>query len=60
MKDFMFSTFTDLLLRTVLCYLFFRPASPRALWFSWPIGWTISTVISLLLLKKRFRERPIG
>lgn len=47
MKAFMASTFTDLLLRVILAYVFsYALNSEVGIWLSWPVGWTISAVIS--------------
>lgn len=47
MKMFMFSTFTDLILRVILSYLFAYWGGVTAVWLSWPIGWSIAMVLSL-------------
>lgn len=47
MKMFMFSTFTDLILRVILAYLFAYWGGVTAVWLSWPIGWSIAMVLSL-------------
>lgn len=49
---FMASTFLDLLLRVVLGYLLCIPFGTDGIWYSWPIGWTISTLLSLYYYKK--------
>ncbi len=50
MKKFMVTTFTDLLLRVGLAEVLSKTAlKTTGIWLSWPIGWTIATVISLLL-----------
>ena len=47
MKAFMASTFTDLLLRVILAYVFsYALNSEVGIWLSWPVGWTIAAVIS--------------
>jgi Na+-driven multidrug efflux pump len=49
MKAFMASTFTDLLLRVILAYLFsYMLNSEIGIWLSWPVGWTIAAVVSCL------------
>ncbi len=53
MKYFMTSTFTDLLLRVGLAYLFSRTALQYiGIWCAWPVGWSAATVISLAFLNK--------
>lgn len=47
MKEFMTATFTDLILRVVLTILFSRTFGLIGIWCSWPIGWTIATVLSV-------------
>ena len=51
MKMFMISTFTDLLLRVMLAYLLSKIFDSLGIWLAWPIGWTVSTVISLVFYK---------
>lgn len=48
MAGFMISTFTDLILRVILAYVFAGVWGSTGIWFSWPVGWTISAVLSLL------------
>ncbi|MBR2968074.1 MAG: MATE family efflux transporter [Clostridia bacterium] len=50
MGQFLVSTFADLFLRVVIAYLLtlFTPLAEVGIWWSWPIGWTISVVISLV------------
>lgn len=47
MKTFMAATFTDLILRVILSYLLVMPFESDGIWMSWPIGWSISMVMSL-------------
>lgn len=47
MKSFMISTFSDLILRVVLAYVLTIPFGVTGIWMSWPVGWTIGTLISL-------------
>lgn len=51
MKKFMISTFTDLALRVFLAYLLSEMFESVGIWMAWPIGWTVSTVISLVFFK---------
>ena len=47
MKKFMVATFVDLVLRVVLALILSRTAlGEMGIWLSWPIGWSIATVIS--------------
>lgn len=52
MTSFMISTFGDLILRVVLGYILAVPFGPTGIWMSWPIGWTIGTVMSLAFYAK--------
>ena len=47
MKKFMFSTFTDLVLRTVLAYVFAGFFGAVGILYAWPIGWAIAMVLSV-------------
>lgn len=46
MIPFMAATFTDLLIRVILCYVFNAIIGVEGLWLSWPVGWIISTAMS--------------
>lgn len=49
MKQFMFATFTDLILRVVLAKLLSGTAlGSVGIWLAWPIGWLTATVMSLM------------
>ncbi len=47
MKPFMAATFTDLILRVVLAYIFSAMFGVIGIWCAWPIGWMIATVMSV-------------
>lgn len=47
MKQFMIATLTDLALRVVLAILLSVEFGYIGIWFSWPIGWVIATVLSV-------------
>ena len=47
MKQFMIATFTDLVLRVVLAIVLSMQFGYIGIWFSWPIGWGIATVLSV-------------
>lgn len=53
MLGFMTSTFTDLILRVILAYVFAGIWGSTGIWISWPVGWTVSAVLSLVFYKKR-------
>ena len=49
MKKFMIATFTDLVLRVALAEILSRTAlGTTGIWLSWPIGWTIAAILSIL------------
>lgn len=52
MKEFMIATFTDLLLRVALAILLSGQFGYIGIWSSWPIGWCIATVMSVLFYRK--------
>lgn len=52
MRYFMISTFSDLILRVALGYILAVSFGTTGIWVSWPIGWTIGTVLSLWFYKK--------
>lgn len=52
MKEFMISTFSDLILRVVLAVVFSMQFGYVGIWCSWPIGWVIGTVLSVGFYKK--------
>ncbi len=52
MKPFMIGTFTDLILRVVLAKVLSIPFGPLGIWCAWPIGWSISTVMSVSFYEK--------
>lgn len=52
MKEFMIATFTDLLLRVLLAILLSGQFGYIGIWSSWPIGWCIATVMSVLFYRK--------
>ena len=52
MKPFMIGTFTDLILRVVLAKVLSIPFGPLGIWCAWPIGWSISTVMSIYFYEK--------
>ncbi len=48
MKLFMVTTFADLLIRVVICFIADPFIGTTGLWISWPIGWSASAVISVV------------
>ncbi len=47
MKAFMIATFSDLILRVVLAFVFSGIWQSTGIWLSWPVGWLIGTALSL-------------
>ncbi len=57
MKQFMASTFTDLLLRVVLAAMLSSTSlGSTGIWVAWPIGWCTATVLSVLFCKKSIEQ----
>lgn len=56
MKQFMASTFTDLILRVVLAYLLSKMLGTIGIWCAWPVGWSIGTAISLILYRRSYKS----
>lgn len=53
MGQFMTATFTDLILRVILAFAFSGTALKSiGIWCSWPVGWTVATVMSLCYYRK--------
>ncbi len=52
MNQFMVTTFTDLVLRVVLAFVLSGTSlGTTGIWLSWPMGWCISTVLSLMFYR---------
>ncbi len=50
MNRFMAATFTDLAIRVILAKVLSQTAlQTTGIWLSWPIGWTIATVMSVVM-----------
>lgn len=47
MKYFMITTFTDLILRVGLAYVFFPIWAVMGIWYSWPFGWVVGMGLSV-------------
>ena len=52
-RCFMLSTFSDLLIRVLLSYLFYAFWGSTGIWCSWPVGWILSAGISLAFYFRR-------
>lgn len=48
MAYFMIDTFTDLFLRVGLSFVLSRYFADTGIWMSWPIGWGVATVLSII------------
>lgn len=48
MRAFMVATFADLILRVVLSFVLSSYMGEIGIWLSWPVGWTIGTILSLI------------
>lgn len=52
MGAFMISTFTDLILRVSLAFLFSHFFGAVGIWCAWPFGWIVGTILSALFCRK--------
>ena len=56
MKQFVITTFTDLILRVALAFTLSRTAlGATGIWCAWPIGWTVATGLSIVFYYKKIR-----
>ena len=53
MKEFMISTFSDLILRVILAAVLSERLGTVGIWVSWPIGWTTAMILSLAFAAKK-------
>lgn len=61
MKPFMADTFIDLLLRVGLSWLFSSYWGTVGIWISWPVGWSVATVISIFFyLSGHWKKRIVA
>ena len=61
MKEFMIATFTDLILRVVLSFVLSGITnSATGIWCSWPIGWSIATILSIFFYRKKYQQLSAG
>ncbi len=54
MKQFMTATFVDLALRVILAFLLAGRLGSVGIWVSWPVGWIVATVLSMMFYIKDF------
>ena len=52
MRYFMIATFTDLILRVILAYLYSAWLEEAGIWMSWPAGWCVGTLLSIIFYGK--------
>ena len=52
MKEFMVATFADLILRVLLAIFLSGQLGYTGIWLSWPVGWCLATVLSVLFYRK--------
>lgn len=58
MKRFMVATFTDLILRVVLSVVLSSTAlGSTGIWLSWPIGWFVATVLSVIFYRNEYNPK---
>lgn len=59
MRHFMLATFTDLILRVILAFVLSDLLHDAiGIWCAWPIGWTISMVMSVIFYRRQVRQFP--
>lgn len=51
-RQFMATTFVDLLLRVLLAYILSGSLGPLGIWLSWPVGWIVSSILSLMFYRQ--------
>lgn len=56
MKYFMTATFTDLILRVILAFVFSAWFEAAGIWMSWPAGWCVGTVLSVVFYRIVIRK----
>ncbi len=61
MKSFMITTFTDLILRVAFAYILSPEFGTNGIWYSWPIGWLVCTVMSVVFYSlNRYSRKKKG
>lgn len=61
MKKFMIATFTDLFLRVALAEILARTSlGTTGIWLSWPIGWVVAAVISIVFYATTKWDKFVG
>jgi Na+-driven multidrug efflux pump len=59
MKLFMVATFTDLILRVILAFVLSPLMGYCGIWVSWPIGWTVATILSVIFYFKVIKKAEL-
>lgn len=59
MVKFMITTFTDLILRVVLALLLSKALGTDGIWWSWPIGWGVGMVVSVIFYFTTKWKKPL-
>lgn len=58
MKQFMTATFADLVLRVILAYALAKSFGTIGIWSSWPVGWIVATILSMVFyLNNSWRKK---
>ncbi len=52
MKPFMIATFSDLILRVIISYILAHFLGAFGIWLSWPIGWSIGSILSYIFYRQ--------
>ena len=52
MKQFMITTFSDLILRVCLAFLFSHFLGATGIWCAWPVGWPVGTILSVAFCRR--------
>ena len=60
MKQFMAATFVDLILRVILAFCLAGRFGSLGIWMSWPIGWIVAAVLSIVFYIRDFKESAMG
>ena len=55
MKSFMAATFTDLILRVILAFIFSNMWNQTGIWIAWPFSWLIATAMSVFFCVLTFK-----
>ena len=60
MKQFMAATFVDLILLVILAFCLAGRFGSLGIWMSWPIGWIVAAVLSIVFYIRDFKEAAMG